>query len=248
MDAAVRALSCCCLVGDQDSHQITYPGDPKLEEGFGGRPLCLPPSPPGQTLKPSPGTLGPSYPEPARSSRSRGASSARMGPHSARSGAGSAPSSARSLTPEERQKEKERLQDMVKEFAKAVVQGQQCHWLPSSAGAPRPAIYAFDQALRNFTVRPEEPPKNVLNFEMVAIQDIVKDVRRTPFQDLLRLPPCQLTGDELDRRFICIQYQNAGDEKMENLGLLLPNPFERERFYTCMKILRWAMETRQGKP
>jgi len=142
---------------------------------------------------------------------------------------------------------------MVKEFAKAVVQGQQCQWLPAMAGAPRQATYAFDKALQNFTVCPDDSP--IVSFEMMKIQEVLKDVRDTPFADLLKLPPPHaLAGDELSRRFVCVQYgggaaaDNGGGDQVQYLGLLMANPYERERFYTCMKILRWAMDSRLSRP
>jgi len=148
------------------------------------------------------------------------------------------------LSHEDRQKEKERLQDMVKEFAKAVIQGQQCQWLPSTAGAPRSATYSFDKALRTFTLRPEDCPATSL--EMIRIQEVIKDVRDTPFSELVNLPrPHALAGDEFERRFVCLLH---GDESQpQYLSLLLPNPYERERFYTSMKILRWAMDSRRER-
>lgn len=244
METAVRqALSCCCLVGDQtDAHQISYPGDPKLEEGRNIGPLLLPNSGPGNLGKASPGNLGLGPIEPVRSRQ--GASFGAI-PNSSRS-VGSAPSSARSsLTPEERQKEKERLQDMVKEFAKCVVQGQQCQWLPNAMGAPRPATYSFDKALKVFSLVPDDSPP--VSFDMMKIQEVTKDLRETPFAELLQLPtPHALAGDELERRFVCVQHEENGGGP-RHLGLLMPNPYERERFYTCMKILRWAMDSRRER-
>mmetsp|Transcript_114567 Transcript_114567/g.356801 ORF Transcript_114567/g.356801 Transcript_114567/m.356801 type:complete len:245 (-) Transcript_114567:73-807(-) len=238
-----RALSCCCLTGDQtDSHQITYPSDPMLDERVGGPPVLLPSNSSGQMGKLPPGSLGPSsYWSDTGQTTSRG-------PQSSRS-AVSAELSARSgMSPEERVRERERLQDMVKEFAKAVVQGQQCQWLHSTVGAPRAATYSFDKALNTFSLRPEESP--AISVEMIRIRDVLKDVRDTPFSDLLDLPrPHALAGMELDRRFVCIVHEDvACAEQVQYIGLLLPNPYERERFYKCMKILRWALESRRERP
>merc|ERR1712190_59955 len=147
---------------------------------------------------------------------SRGASFGAI-PNSSRSYA-SAPSSARSsLTPEERQKEKDRLQDMVKEFAKAVVQGLQCQWLPNAVVAPRRASYSFDKSLKIFSVVPDDSPP--VSFEMMKIQEVTKDARQTPFADLLQLPPPHaLAGDELERHFICIEYEDGGGGGVRHLG------------------------------
>lgn len=232
MDMAVRALSCCCLAADQtDAHQLTtFPDNPLYDE-HASRPLQLPSSGAGRLDRPSPGRLGVGPLEPQMlSSRTTG----------------SGPPTARSLSPEERQKEKERLQDMVKEFAKAVVQGQQCQWLPGTTSAPRPAVYSFDKALKHFNVRADDTQPLML--EMVKIAEILKEVRGTPFSELPRLPPPHaLAGEEMDRRFVCVQYEAPGSGQMEYVGLLLPNPYERERFYTCMKILRWAMDSRRER-
>jgi len=227
VDAVVRAMSCCCVVGDQtDAHQISYHGEnPKFEEGRFGHSLALPPSDSGAFMtRPSPGRLGDSEPLSSRT--------------------GSAPNTARSMTPEERQKEKERLQDMVKEFAKAAVQSQQCQWVLLAAGAPHAAAYSLDKALRHFSVRSDDG--EAATIEMASIAEVSKDVRGTPFAELQRLPPPHaLSGETLDRRFVCVHH--VVDGRLEHLGLLLPNPFERERFYTCMKILRWAIDSRRDR-
>jgi len=254
MEAYVRnALSCCCIVGDQtDAHQVTYASDPTLEERGNGSPLFLPPSAAGQLGRTAPGGLG-GLGAPGGGSSGGYGDSARTprpgGPHGSRSlSAGGGPSSARSSSsPAERQKEKERLQDMVKEFAKAVVQGQQCQWLSSAAGAPRPATYSFDKGLSTFSLRAEDSPS--LTFEMAKILEVLKDVKDTPFSDLLQLkPPHVLAGDELARRFVCVLHEDiSGPDSRNYLGLLMPNPYERERFYTCMKILRWALDSRRER-
>merc|ERR1740138_1316984 len=179
------AFSCCCVASDQtDAHQLTYPTDPQLDEGFGGN-----------------AALGLF----AEEGGSGGPNGGR------RTSPGSTPTNGISrsvLSLEEKQKEKERLQDMVKEFAKSVVQGQQCQLLPSTAGAPHTAMYSFDKSLRNFSVRPDNAP--AITFSMANIHEVVKDVRDTPFSDLLRLPrPHALSADELERRFVCVQHAEA---------------------------------------
>jgi len=221
IESHVRQFFSCCFVDDQtDAHQISYASDPKLDEGATG-PLRMPSSSGHYRFPPS--------------------DQNGSGGYSARS-EGSALGTARSLSPEERQKEKERLQDMVKEFAKAVVQGQPCQWLdPSGIGGPRPAVYSFDKALTTFSIHPDEKPP--VSFQMVSMQEVLKDHAGTPFVSL-RLAR---DGAELERRFACVQYQADVSRGVEHLGILLSNPYERERFYTCMKILRWAMDSRREK-
>lgn len=76
---------------------------------------------------------------------------------------------------------------------------------------------------------------------------LAKDASGTPFAELQRLPPPHaLAGDELRRRFACVRY-DVGQGPVEYVGVVLPDPFERERFYACMKILAWAVEARRGR-
>jgi hypothetical protein len=151
--------------------------------------------------------------------------------------------SARNLTtPEDRQREKERLQDMVKEFAKAAISGEECQWLdPSGIGPPRKAKYSIDKALRIFSLQPDEISS--IQFEIAQIRDVLKDSQDTQFCGV-RLP-MQFGDDGVERRFVCVQYTTSGTDE-QSLGLLLPNPYERERFYSSMKILKWATESRRG--
>merc|ERR1712079_838185 len=103
----------------------------------------------------------------------------------------------------------------------------------------------MDKALRTFSLRPEDSVAVVV--DMTRIQEILKDVRSTPYSQFMGLPhPPSLAGDDLERRFVCVVYEDASSpNEPQYLGLLMPNPYERERFYTCMKILRWAMDSRR---
>jgi len=237
IETRVRQLFFCCDVDDQmDRHQISLASDPKMDESFAG-----PIRPPydnsmlnAQKLTPTSITM-----------------ESQLGNASAGSQVGSAPNTARSLSPEERQGEKERLQDMVKEFAKAVVEGQPCQWLdPSGVGGPRPATYSIDKALCRFTLQVESDrdiqQSRFCCIEMKDIQEVVKQRATTPFAGLNAK-----SAADLDSRFVCVQHRSAGvlqggaAGELQQQGILLPNPYERERFYTCVKILRWAMDARK---
>lgn len=151
----------------------------------------------------------------------------------------SAPTHERLFVPRENtHMEMERLQDMVREFAKAAVKGVRCHWLP---GGDRPceAILVLSTTLREVFV--SALGKQTLLLQMSELQDILKDARGTPFEYRLMQP-------DDPARFVCLQL-NAVDSadgelgtKSRYTGLLLPNPHERERVYTCLKILRWAVD------
>lgn len=251
VDTLTKHIFTCCFAAEQtDVNQIQYTSDPRLEEGR-GEPLQVPLSSVGQ-LPRSTGTgavAGYSghagYADPFCDTGRE--SSDRAGSVSARSASeGPTPSAtARGRSPENKQREKERLQDMVKEFAKAAVQGQQCQQVePSGVGGPRSATYSIDPGLRTFSLQPHD--SDAITVGMAGIQEVVREFRDTQFASLRPSP--QLTGEDLLRRFVCVQWKATGEEGEESsLGLIMPNAYERERFYTCMKILRWAMDSRKAK-
>lgn len=216
----------CCFTGEGgDAHQVNYGvADPKMDEGLGGQRVQMPSAVP--KLK---GTI----------------------PGPGGDGGDSAPSTGRSLTPEEKQREKERLQEMVKEFAKAVVQGQPCELIDESLGRaesqPRDANYMIDRSLKMFSLSCGDATSPKVQFEMTQILEILKDARQTPLAFLLSTPAAGFSPEKMERNFICVQYQDDAGS-IQFLGLFMPNAYERERFYTCMKILRWAMDSRKSQP
>lgn len=248
MEAALRqVLSCCCLSANTtqaQGQQLTY-DHPRLEELHTNRSLPVP-APPGTQKWPgymsSPAMSAGSLAHPAEVSSAR---SSRRSSREWETPATLTRSRSGPLSPEEQKHEKERLQDMVREFAKAVVKGLQCQLLTSTEGAPLDCTYQFDKALRLFSVKPVSDALHQL--ELASVVEVKKDVLGTPFSKLLELqPPHAVSGEQLERRVACVIYCD-GEKAQQTLVLLMPNQFERERFYTCMNILRWALTTRQQK-
>eukprot|EP00913_Durusdinium_trenchii_P013271 g12455.t1 len=125
---------------------------------------------------------------------------------------------------------------MVREFAKLAVKGLNCQML-TMGGPPRSCSYCFDKVLRRFTISVEGEPYLDLQLEQV-----VDDVMNTPFAELLSLPPPHsVSGELLKKRVVCLSYKSKlQDAKFseEVVALLMPNQYDQERFYSCMKILR----------
>lgn len=232
--AGLFSCTCCCAnEATEDSSQIAVGGPPDADEGRSGKQIFVP-----------------------KSEEKFGRPGTGTGAHDLTPGTSpSPPSTTRSLTPEEKRKEKERLQEMVKEFAKQVVQGQPCQWLLiRSADAtedglhpPRNAVYGIDKYLKTFRVKTQDQaPAGDLELDMTSIEDVVKDAQATS------LEPCRLKAriwgiQDFEKRFVCVQYfSSQGAGRTAELGLLMPNTYERERFFTCMKILRWAMDSRRS--
>eukprot|EP00746_Dinoflagellata_sp_MGD_P086668 gnl/MRDRNA2_/MRDRNA2_34326_c0_seq1.p1 gnl/MRDRNA2_/MRDRNA2_34326_c0~~gnl/MRDRNA2_/MRDRNA2_34326_c0_seq1.p1 ORF type:complete len:222 (+),score=53.83 gnl/MRDRNA2_/MRDRNA2_34326_c0_seq1:97-762(+) len=212
----------CCDSAEADKHEATHVADPHLDEG---RAEVNAITMPVMEATPSPNFGKGLVPHALTSPRTSEAS---------------APSTAGSLASEEKQREKKRLQDMVKDFAKTVVHGQPCQWLDDGAGGkPRTSVYSIDQALKVFHLKAEDCAPQTL--QMIQIREILWDINNTSLTNYVTCP--ELSQDDLEKRFVCIQH--VSDTKMQYMGLLMPDAYERDRFYTCMKVLRWAMEFRK---
>eukprot|EP00397_Hematodinium_sp_SG-2012_P053448 GEMP01063801.1.p1 GENE.GEMP01063801.1~~GEMP01063801.1.p1 ORF type:complete len:173 (+),score=33.39 GEMP01063801.1:214-732(+) len=155
--------------------------------------------------------------------------------------------SARSVSSDERIQEKERLQNMVKEFAKNLVRGQVCEaiYKTDNGFALADAKYCLTRTLSQMKIEPlqEKPANAACTFNVSDIIDIVKNTEETNLMECL----CdENISPQLPGRFVCIIIiDNGGYNRY--CGLLLPNQFERDRFLTCMKILRWAMDFRRSE-
>jgi len=149
----------------------------------------------------------------------------------------------RSLHVAERTREKERLQEMVKEFARNAVVGQKCDIIhrtcveePFSVVRSR---YALSRTLNQFTLfQNHEHPRT---FQMTQIKDIVKSVENTDLADCANVASI---AEQLSLHFVGLIFFERGEKLCH--GLLLPNEFERERFFTCMKILRVAIDSKRN--
>ncbi|OLP96151.1 hypothetical protein AK812_SmicGene21662 [Symbiodinium microadriaticum] len=107
-------------------------------------------------------------------------------------------------------------------------------------GSSRACTYLFDKALRVFTIKVDGEPTFAL--QLADVLDVKKDLRGTPFAALMDLPPPHaVSGEQLKKKAVSIFYRSPKQDK-EVLVLLLPQQYDQERFYACMKILRWALE------
>jgi hypothetical protein len=142
---------------------------------------------------------------------------------------------------EEERQEKERVQAMVKQFAKAATMGKACEWVQED-GRLLPSTFRIDRNLANFTVEVMDGDGH-LEVAVVQIIDVVRDVmdpsvRHFP-PNLLRL---------WSHRFVAVQYMDGdpdatGNTPVRSLGLLLHDLADRNQFYSSVKILRWALDS-----
>uniref|UniRef100_A0A0G4GP79 Uncharacterized protein n=1 Tax=Chromera velia CCMP2878 TaxID=1169474 RepID=A0A0G4GP79_9ALVE len=151
------------------------------------------------------------------------------------------PSPTKAMTAEAKEMEKERLQQMVKDFAKTAVRGQPCEWLNCESGERRQAIYSIDKTLKLFSMTPvidSEPSRSLRrSLEMSQISSVQRETTGLSREVIDSLGP-----DE-GERLIVLKYRNL-DEQAQ-VAFLLPAKDEREKFLTCMKVLRWALEAKK---
>ena len=149
-------------------------------------------------------------------------------------------SSARSdadLTREEKEREKLRLQELVKKFTKDAVKGVACQKIELEDGLKRNATYALDRGLQTFSLEESETGEH----RKWPIANIV-DVYRSEESELVRSrKETSLTGlsrEDLSR-CVLLEYDNGrvGDPR-EYILLLEGSVRQKERFFTCMKVLR----------
>lgn len=156
------------------------------------------------------------------------------------------PSSGRSdaeLTQDEKDREKRRLQELVKKFTKDAVKGVACQLVQLEDGLKREAMYGIDRSLQHFTLEEHETGRHL----KWPIANIV-DVYRSEESDLVRSrKETSLTGlsrDDLGR-CVLLEYDTGRVGEQREFTLLLEGSVrQKERFFTCMKILKlYSMAT-----
>ncbi|KEP63294.1 UNVERIFIED_CONTAM: hypothetical protein HHA_297130 [Hammondia hammondi] len=144
------------------------------------------------------------------------------------------------LTPEQKQKEKERLQALVKAFAKAAVAGASCFFIDVSSQQKIPATYILDKSLKMFTVAFSSGVEH--SFSLSSLQDVYS------YEDLLHSdstaslaqePGIANLSDSDKRKLIMLEYLDASHRRLNRLFLMETGEDEmRDRFLTCMRILK----------
>mmetsp|Transcript_56989 Transcript_56989/g.125001 ORF Transcript_56989/g.125001 Transcript_56989/m.125001 type:complete len:204 (-) Transcript_56989:287-898(-) len=153
--------------------------------------------------------------------------------------AGASPGSGE-LSTEDKQREKEKFYRLVREFAKATTRstGEPCGLLISPAETMVDGSYSIDKTLKVFSAKPAIGQAHV--FELQQIQDIYRDPAEAGHPAGVE----NVARDNLGERYVGVTYLDASGGA-QSIGLVLATPYERERFFVCVKILRWAMEGSQ---
>jgi hypothetical protein len=145
---------------------------------------------------------------------------------------------------EQEKAERERLQAMVKQFAKTATMGKACEWVQED-GTLVPSTFRIDRNLANFTVEVLQGDAH-LEVAVIQIIDVVRDVHD---------PSVKHFPEHLRRlwsqRFVAVQYMEGvpdatGNTPVRSLGLLLHDIADRNQFFSSVKILRWALDSARG--
>eukprot|EP00929_Paragymnodinium_shiwhaense_P060923 TRINITY_DN30411_c0_g3_i2.p1 TRINITY_DN30411_c0_g3~~TRINITY_DN30411_c0_g3_i2.p1 ORF type:complete len:221 (-),score=28.94 TRINITY_DN30411_c0_g3_i2:85-747(-) len=150
---------------------------------------------------------------------------------------GSGIESARSMgssamTPEEKESEKARLQRLVKDFAREAIVGIAVNVVQPETGAAAPYYFQMDRFLTVFSLKPRDGSTNgpaVQDYNVRDLTSIYKGAEvaaRAPSLGGLATSCIGLDTNRADRK----------------LFFYFEDDNEREKIYTCLKILRMSVD------
>eukprot|EP00427_Karlodinium_veneficum_P025627 CAMPEP_0169100722 /NCGR_PEP_ID=MMETSP1015-20121227/21244_1 /TAXON_ID=342587 /ORGANISM="Karlodinium micrum, Strain CCMP2283" /LENGTH=155 /DNA_ID=CAMNT_0009161693 /DNA_START=278 /DNA_END=743 /DNA_ORIENTATION=- len=134
--------------------------------------------------------------------------------------------------------ERQRLQDMVKEFAKLAVRGVSCQVIDGQHGQLYSAAYYVDAQLSRFSVLPSTPDDQAHELQMKLIQDFHEhEAGSAVAAEAVIWAGKHGKKDQL----IVIELV----DKSPPVFLLEASAADRDRFILCMKVLRLYEEAMQ---
>ncbi|CEM30069.1 unnamed protein product [Vitrella brassicaformis CCMP3155] len=155
---------------------------------------------------------------------------------------GRAESRVAKMTAEEKEKEKARLQKLVKEFAKDAVKGIDLQCVNYETGEMIKVKFSMDGYLTSFTVTPVDKtdpialPPSLAKVDMKFISAVFKG------GEILRKCPDFYARDDVND----IVGMEVDPEKKQ-LFFHFEESYLRDKFYTCLKILRLSVEVSKTK-
>jgi len=141
---------------------------------------------------------------------------------------GDTTSNSSSLTPEEKEREKGRLQKLVKEFAQDAVRGVPVCIIDTATGNSRSSTFRLERHLEYVALSPSFHSETE-QFKMKEVTSVCKG------KEILRLVP--LSPASLSTLAVGM-FLSTGN----HILFSFQSPTERDRFYTCLKILRMSVE------
>mmetsp|Transcript_49940 Transcript_49940/g.79024 ORF Transcript_49940/g.79024 Transcript_49940/m.79024 type:complete len:220 (-) Transcript_49940:140-799(-) len=145
------------------------------------------------------------------------------------------PSSARSLTPEEKEAEKARLQQLVNSFAKKAVRGCPCTYLKESTGERLNTQYRIDKSLEYLIVVSDQDANRAeVTCPISSIEDIYSLV-----EDGAECFPTEVVSklSSEEQSLLLMVVYRGGQSKMFRFCLLEQTASSRDIFLECLRIL-----------
>mmetsp|Transcript_45177 Transcript_45177/g.117069 ORF Transcript_45177/g.117069 Transcript_45177/m.117069 type:complete len:161 (+) Transcript_45177:2-484(+) len=149
-------------------------------------------------------------------------------------------SQSSAMSVEEKEREKSRLQRLVKDFAKEAVTGIAVSLVSPDTGRRSPHFFQMDRYLTVFSLKPKDGSTAEAQ---ASVQDFnVKDVTH-----IYKGAEVCLNAPSLGNiAALCVGLDtNRADRR---LFFLFDEPIERDKFYTCLKILRMSVDISRTEP
>mmetsp|Transcript_24715 Transcript_24715/g.57068 ORF Transcript_24715/g.57068 Transcript_24715/m.57068 type:complete len:229 (+) Transcript_24715:132-818(+) len=223
MERMFERWFCCCVNTASAVDQVGVTGDM-----LGGQPGAVETG----TVPPSSVPQFPT-PDPSKTKQTLAASSAASpqeldGSVSARSNV----SAGSAMSTEEKEKEKLRLQRLVKDFAKEAVTGIAVNLVNSETARQSPHFFQMDRYLTVFSLKPKDgssAESSVQDFNVKDLTLIYKGPEVAAKAPSLGSVAAQCVGLDTTR----------ADRR---LFFHFDDNYERDKFYTCLKILRMSVD------
>eukprot|EP00930_Biecheleria_cincta_P082999 TRINITY_DN72642_c0_g1_i1.p1 TRINITY_DN72642_c0_g1~~TRINITY_DN72642_c0_g1_i1.p1 ORF type:complete len:252 (+),score=43.04 TRINITY_DN72642_c0_g1_i1:103-756(+) len=202
----------CCCVESQDGNELKYTAFPAATD---------------ETLP-----LGTKNPPAVRSEEAKMVTPLTLPPQG---GAPAGPSSQRSLSPEEKEKEKARLQELVNRFAKKAVRGCPCVYVKEGSAERFSTQYRIDKSLEYLIlVNAKDPGVAEVTCPIAAIQDIY-----SMLEDGESCFPSDIVGSlrPEERELLLMVVFSNSEGKLFRFCLLEDDTASRDIFLECLRIL-----------
>mmetsp|Transcript_71627 Transcript_71627/g.180763 ORF Transcript_71627/g.180763 Transcript_71627/m.180763 type:complete len:281 (+) Transcript_71627:172-1014(+) len=138
------------------------------------------------------------------------------------------------MSAEEKEREKARLQKLVKEFAKEAVTGIAVSLVTPGTGAQTPYFFQMDRYLTVFSLQPKDGSNSTAEatLQCVNVRDLTQIYKGADVA--MRAPGLgRLAG-------LCVGLDTTRADRQ--LFFCFDEPLERDKFYTCLKILRMSVD------
>jgi hypothetical protein len=145
--------------------------------------------------------------------------------------------------PSPRDQERARLRELMKSFVNRGMKGVSCHVVKGADGVLSAATYIIDERLQRLSFSPDpsssEPSSLSHDVHFAQVSEVLR-----PEDDEARFPSSVLEAlnEEQRKKLIMLVYSGGSSESEPNVLFLENSAVDRQRFLTCVRILRRYMD------